>query len=309
MRRLVLFAVFLSGCIGNSSGLLDAGTRFDATVGVDAGTRDTGPWDVGRFDTGTSTAASLSVMTWNIETYPMTSSSASMVEQLILQMLPDVLAIQEIDQYRAFNELANTLEDYEGMQVFDPRNFLRVGLLYNTKRVTLLESETLFEDNGYAFPRPPLRVRVQPIGSDFDLDIIVLHLKARSDEESFLRRRRAIEVLDEWMRDRVATEPDIALVGDLNDRLEDPPDRNAFTPLLDAADRYRFLTAPLVEERQYSYIPFPGLIDHIMVTSDALEEYGVEGTTQVIPLDLTVPGYLDHVSDHRPVQSVFRNID
>jgi len=47
------------------------------------------------------------------------------------------------------------------------------------------------------------------------------------------------------------------LLGDLNDQLTDAPDANVFEPLLAQPDQYRFLTMPLAQAGQQSYIPFP----------------------------------------------------
>ena len=53
-----------------------------------------------------------------------------------------------------------------------------------------------------------------------------------------------------------------------------------------------------------TYIPFPGVIDHILVTHDALFEYG-PGRTEAVTVDRTYPRYLPLVSDHRPVRATF----
>ena len=47
-----------------------------------------------------------------------------------------------------------------------------------------------------------------------------------------------------------------------------------------------------------------GLIDHLLITTDALHEYG-DGTTEVLYLEDTVAGYQALISDHRPVLTTF----
>ena len=93
-------------------------------------------------------------------------------------------------------------------------------------------------------------------------------------------------------------------MGDWNDRLDDIADRNVFLPFLTSSDRYAFLTWPLAQAGESSYIPFAGLIDHILITSGARDEYG-PGTTEVVPIEQLYPNYLRFVSDHRPVVSRF----
>ena len=97
---------------------------------------------------------------------------------------------------------------------------------------------------------------------------------------------------------------DEVLVGDWNDELTDAPRWNVFEPLIDSPETYRFLTLEREREGAHTYIPFEAMLDHILVTSDALDEYG-EGVTEVLEIDLAMPAYRDLVSDHRPVVSRF----
>jgi len=57
-------------------------------------------------------------------------------------------------------------------------------------------------------------------------------------------------------------------------------------------------------EGAYSYITFHAMIDHVLVTTDALEEYGA-GTTGVLRVDAAMPDYRHIVSDHLPVVARF----
>ena len=65
------------------------------------------------------------------------------------------------------------------------------------------------------------------------------------------------------------------------------------------------LALPAAEAGEHSFLPFNSMIDHILVTNDALDEYG-DGTTEVLRLDESVPDYQSLVSDHRPVLSRFQ---
>ena len=74
--------------------------------------------------------------------------------------------------------------------------------------------------------------------------------------------------------------------------------------LLDKPDSYYFLTMAAAQAGEISYISFPGLIDHVMITQDALAELN-GGVTQPYRLDLTEPDYEWEVSDHLPVVTIF----
>jgi endonuclease/exonuclease/phosphatase family metal-dependent hydrolase len=191
----------------------------------------------------------------------------------------------------------------------DAGAFLRVGLLYKTSRIALSEIETMFHGDSYAFPRPPLKARVTALGAPppgIDFVMVVLHLKAQLDAQSEARRRAACEALDVWVRAQRAAgaEQDFVLAGDWNDELTDPPQYNVFQGFLDDPGTYAFLTWPAAQAGEASYLPFQSMIDHVLVTTDALDEVGA-GTTEVLHLEASVPDYEATVSDHRPVLSRF----
>lgn len=288
------------------------GDRQDAP---DGGHFDAGPSDGGlAYDSGIEPdgpiRGEVSILSWNIETYPKTATTARLVKETIEMIRPDLVGVQEIAEEAAFEALIDSLPDYGGVQVSDPRNFLRVGLLYREERVEISEVFALFEDDGYAFPRPPLKADVtitSTSGPLFDFVFVTVHHKARGDTESRERRRAANVALDSWVRAEMETEPerDFVIVGDFNDRLEDGPGENVFAPFLEHPELYNFLTRPLLDRGEVSYLPFPGLIDHVLVTTDALVEYG-DGTTEALRLEETLPRYETNVSDHRPILSRFR---
>ena len=312
----ICLGVVALGCSDDSSGLpaapvFDAGSDVgqDAPVLVDAGVD-------AKFDAGGGDAAleaggaSLSMMSWNIENYPLSANTADSVAAIVAQQAPDLIAVQEIADPSAFAALAAKLPaGYEIVLNDDPGGFLRVGLVTQSKRVTVSEVETLFESDGYAFPRPPLKARVvaHGVGSgSFDFVVVVVHLKAQLNQASQDRRKDACVKLDAWLSAELAKggEQDYIVIGDFNDELDDPPKWNVFGPLLSKTADYTFLTHDEVKAGKHTYLPFQSFLDHILVTSDALVEYGA-GTTSVVELEKTVADYENSVSDHRPVLSVF----
>lgn len=274
---------------------------------VDAGTPDAGSVDAGWTRTGTLT---FTLGTWNIEQFPKTGTTTRAVREVLGTLGADLVGIEEIIAPEAFVALDESLPDWKGLRVAEPYDFLAVGLLYRPERVRILASEPIFTDDAFAFPRPPLWAKVEVLDDErrvaFDFELLVVHLKALGDDRSRARRNRACARLDAWIRDRQAAggEQDFIVLGDWNDHLDDVPEENVFLPFLFAPERYRFLTFSLLEARASSYIPFFGLIDHIMITTDALDEYG-PGTTRVVEADDYYPGYLVNISDHRPVLSTF----
>lgn len=291
-RFAVAVLVFLVAACGRPSGERDA-SATDAGADSDAPPRD-----------------GVAVMTWNLEQFPRAAGTISAVADIVNNVGPDLLAIQEITDERAFAQLANALPDYQGMTNDDHGAFMLVGLLYRTETVNIGRVETLFGDNSWAFPRPPLAVWLTVRDGDdasFDFLIVVLHLKANLDDESQERRRLACEHLEQWMAREVAsgTEADIVVVGDWNDELTDRTSWNVFQVFLDRPESYTFLNLGLAQGGEFTYLPFESCIDHILVTSSALDEYGA-GSTDILELDRNYPDYRDLISDHRPVLSRFQ---
>ena len=166
---------------------------------------------------------------------------------------------------------------------------------------------TLFPDDEYRFPRPPLFAHVEVQGdSAIDFDIVVVHLKAQVDADSRERRRLGCEALETWLETRLATseEQDVMILGDFNDELLDPPEVNVFGAFLDHPDEYAFLSLPAEQAGAFSLIPFEAMIDHVLVTTDMLDEVG-DGETEVLELDRSVVSY-GELSDHRPVRTWLR---
>ena len=55
----------------------------------------------------------IEVMTWNIKDYPISGNTINYVNEIITDILPDVIAFQEINNSSAFNILAYSLTAYE----------------------------------------------------------------------------------------------------------------------------------------------------------------------------------------------------
>lgn len=301
-----MLSLLLAGC-DTRLGLPPA-SDAGAPITTDAGLSDAGlvP-DAGVVRSGTVT---LTVGTWNIEQFPKTGTTTRAVAELLDGLQADIIGIQEIYDPSAFVALDVALPQWRSERVREPYDFLAVGLLYRPDRVRVLQARPIFLDDSFSFPRPPLWAKVEALDDEgravFDFEIVVLHLKALGDDRSRSRRERACRRLEAWMRERIEEggDEDIVVVGDWNDKLDDVLSENVFLPFIEAPERYEFLTFPLALAGDSSYIPWPGLIDHIMVTRSALDAYG-PGRTRVVAAEDLYPGYVANISDHRPVLSTF----
>jgi len=262
-------------------------------------------------DAGPGGPPTVTVGAWNIENFPMTAATVDDIAGLILGLGADILGLEEVADTAAFDMLVARLPGWNGVYALSGDGFTRVALVWKTDRVQVGNVQTLFEADGWAFPRPVLKsdVVVTEAGASgaFTFTFLVVHLKAQPDAESEDRRRMAVVALEQYVGSSLSlgVEDDFVIAGDWNDELTDPPVDNVFLPFIDSPEAYIFLD--LANEQMGalpSYIPFGSYLDHMLVTAGALDEYGA-GTIANVPLDATFPGYEVTVSDHRPVLATF----
>jgi exonuclease III len=288
-----LLLAFAPACPRNGDG--DADTDSDADLDADGPPIDREP---------------LKIVTWNVENFPVSTTTAERVASLVPQIEADVVGMEEIKDVQAFVQLIQSMPGYDGTYANEPGQDTTVGIIVRSARVQMVDQEVLFDNNSYVFPRPPLVVRLESLTDDgrvdFDFIVVVIHLKAQLDAESESRRREACGMLDEWVTEQLAADGDhdIVLLGDWNDEVTDTGPNNVFQVFLDNPDQYTVLTLPLAQDGQFTYIPYQSFIDQVIVTADALSDYG-QGTTEVLELERTVPNYESQVSDHRPVRVTF----
>lgn len=277
--------------------------------------------DSGDIDTSEGGPPPFSVGTWNLENFSEWGVDDWRLENVpgkIDELGVDLLAVQELviekgsdgDDPQAYDALLDALPSYDGVrnpwQVYDTS----VGLLYRPDTVEILETEELFPDDSWAFPRPPLqaKVRIERLDESIDLTVIVLHLKARDD--GLERRLEACTKLWEYLRD---SPPDtrVVILGDLNDDPNDVEEENAFTgTFLDTQPDYWFLTAELPPESVTStgwyhwvgeeYIE-GSFIDHVIATGPLVEDYTTWDPSIVSVDNEEWDSWETDYSDHFPV--------
>jgi exonuclease III len=256
------------------------------------------------------TDSTLDVITWNIENFPMGGDdTVAEVEVILAALNADLIGVQEIRDTLAFDEMIQAI-DTLGYTLsphrFSSGSYSKVGYIYNNAKLTLLNSEMLFSDEGYYFPRPPYRAEFSYAenGNSTTFEVINLHLKAQGDATSVERRRVAMTMLKTYLDAELEGDRRFIVLGDYNDEVDDD-EVDIFEPFLNNPQDYIILTQPL-QGVDYSYYPaFFSLIDHLMITSNLEDIYGESGATMVLHLDEQDTDYEPLVSDHRPVYSRF----
>ena len=276
---------------------------------------DPPPPDVNRFEGLTfGSADSFEIVTWNLHNYPSSSLSVEYAAQALRAIDADIVALQEINIGSKFNALDDSLAGWSG-HLGSSTNYgdQDLALLWKDATVTVIvEPYEIFTSEYAAFPRSPLVLECVVAGDT--LVVVVNHFKAYDDnnidygnpEDDEYRRVMACQLLDEWIRDH---HPDTAVIvlGDLNDKLIDPPVYNVFQIWLDAPELYRFADMPLATGPSSGWSwRYSGHLDHILVTDElfpAVEAAGAE--VQTLRLDTYLENawneYETHLSDHLPV--------
>jgi predicted extracellular nuclease len=302
----------LWGCSGREGGqdvgphdALDAGG--DDGAGDDGGDQTESPLRIGSGQT-------FEIASWNIRNFPTNSQTAGRVADLIAAMDIDLVAVQEIADVAAFEQMLAALPSHQGVLSTDeytPGDYQKTGFIFRLDMIQIGEVQSILENDSYAFPRPPLQARFGvsgPGGATMTFAVIVLHLKADTGEENEARRRDACQKLKAHVDSMLAAgiETEIFIVGDFNDRLSDPLEDNVFTVFLDDGQHYEFLSKHLEDDGDYSFVSWSVVLDHILITADLLDDYA-GGRILAAPVDLQITDY-DYeqaVSDHRPVVAVF----
>ncbi len=245
----------------------------------------------------TTNSNSLEVLTWNLKFFPATSTAIGEIKNIISNLNPDVIGLQEINSANDFEVLVNKLEGWEG--VISNTGNLNLGYLYKSSEIEVVESlSTPLESNSSAFPRPPAVIKLKhAIGEIYIFD---LHLKCCGGEENVARRMEAARLLKEYIDINLSNEKVIVL-GDYNDEIySEDGSEVTFDLLKNDPDNYRFADMDIAidESLGWSYPSWPSHIDHILVTN---EFYSNEIITNTLLLDECNDFYFSQVSDHRPV--------
>jgi hypothetical protein len=259
------------------------------------------------------TDSSLDIISWNIEQFPKLKEekekTISTVTEIIIDLDADLYGVQEITDVESFIKLINNLEDYDGTHSNDVSSGLMTAIIYKKDIIHISNKRMLFEDDSYAFPRPPLEVYVVAHYGDhvFDFTFIVLHLKALGGAENEYRRKLACQKLKDYLDlNRAGSgDPDYIVLGDWNDELDDPISNNVFQVFLDDTVNYQFLTKNLpVNDCTYIGDSWCSIIDHILISIEVKPKF-LGGKIEIQKIDNYLNTYVNDVSDHRPVGSLF----
>ncbi len=266
----------------------------------------------------------LEVATWNLKFFgdpnaePDNDERAlDNVEAIIRASHIDVWALQEIREPSYFYRLLDSLgSDYDGQ--LGPDTYLRLGFIYRTEVLQQVQPiQQILQTQSSDFGgRPPLRLDARVVLPDtsFDVTLINVHMKARSDAASYEKRKRAAQALKTYIDVFLASRA-VILLGDFNDELEqsiyagNPSPYQAFVAdSLPSPDPQYYFFPSLYLERAgaWSLCGWQSLIDHIGVSDELVPLYEKNSAGVFRELFTAIPGYCSLVSDHIPVYARFK---
>ncbi len=268
------------------------------------------PEDSGIFDACVvpGSPGTLDIVTFNLEGFPKEGyTSVAAIASLVKAMDPDIIALQEIASQADFNRLLHLLPGWTGrFYLLDNDDWNLAWLIKNSEAEIISSSpRLLFEDDLWAFPRPPFEIAVRHKPRNRDIFLVNLHLKCCGGAENESRRQLASEKLKQYLDTSRPSDP-VVILGDFNDEIASlNPLDNPFLNFISDTAGYLFADLAIARGSAlwWSYPSYPSHIDHILVTNELAS---LIETTLVIKASPCYPDYNAHISDHRPVMMKLR---
>ena len=254
----------------------------------------------------------LHIVTWNIQWFPKNGRiTVDYVSDIINQLDIDVLAVQELDDRRVFDQLLSSLPGYEGY--YESAWFAGLAYIYKSDVIEINDIYEIYSTSPYwlAFPRSPMVMDMNAYGERYV--IVNNHLKCcgngyldvndEQDEET--RRYQAANYLKQYI-DTNWPDSKVMVLGDLNDNIAEDPSNNVFQGFLDFPERYRFVDMDIAtgSHLDWSFPSWPSHLDHILVTDELFLQVQ-NSEVYTIKIDSQMGGgffqYEQDISDHRPV--------
>ena len=248
-------------------------------------------------------------------TTPLQLANASRV---ILESEIDLWGVQEIASASAFDSLIRALgPNYEG-RLASNSGTQRIGFIYNTDVIRVRQIRHILEGSEFEFAfRLPLQMEVDVMLPDTTviMTFIVVHMKARADQDSYDRRTTASTRLKNHIDFTTLASKPVVVLGDFNDELTRSIFANRTTPydnFLQDTDHFLFVSYNLEMDGMGSFCfnssctSTTSMIDHILITDELFAELNDSESTGVL-LDAAeeINSFGSSTSDHLPVYARF----
>lgn len=260
----------------------------------------------------------LDVGCWNLEWFGSTGYGPTNeqlqfnnVKQVLNNTDIDIWGLTEMSSNTSYQQLLTQLPQYGGVLATYSQT-QKTALFYKKELFDVVASNHILNGFNYNFAsRPPLEITLKT-KSQFSPDtiyVIVIHLKAYADQESYDRRKGAVTALKENYLDLYRKDKKTIVLGDWNDDLDASTFNGMETPfqiLLDNPNDYFFPTKALSDAGKTSYASYNGsFLDHIMVTNPLKVDYIPQSANVLDMMPTYISNFSQNTSDHYPVISFF----
>ncbi len=292
------------------------------------------------------------VVTWNIEWFgdeqnsppagnPMSDTiQKDSAKAVILSLDADIYAVEEISDDVLFAQMVNELPGYAYIlspavsRPNDPGVKQKVGFIYNTATVNVIETKVLLEsihplynggddsalvgypsstDRFYATGRLPflMTADITIEGQTEQYNIVALHARANRGTDAQNRydmRKYDVEVLKDSL-DVHYPNTNLILLGDYNDDVDVtvadiPSTLSSFDSYVTDTQNYTIVTRALSDAGLRSFVFRENMIDHITIT-DELDDNYINQSVRV-HYEFYDSDYPFTTSDHFPVSARFQ---
>lgn len=186
----------------------------------------------------------------------------------------------------------------------------KLALVYRTSKVSVLSAQLILTTSNFDFAgRPPLEVRLRIAGNGVsrELYVIVLHMKAFGDVDSYDRRLAASNSLKQYL-DSTRAADSVMVIGDWNDDVDVStvtPNASPYANFVMDVTRYKFPTKELSDSNRRTTAFNSSAIDHQLFNAPMLSAYVTGSASATVP---SISNYANTTSDHYPVTTryVFR---
>ena len=258
-----------------------------------------------------STDTTLDIITWNIQLFPKNGdTTVNKLVEIIKGLDADIVALQEIANIEAFENLAEKLPEYS---LISSGSALRLGFLIKRN----IEDPNLYNKLGnldglnFVGDRMPLLLKFKYLGEYFY--IFNMHHKCcgdgildmdNSQDEEF-RRYNANYQMTRFLEDGL--DKNGIILGDFNDLLEDNLENNTMKPFLIDKENYLITDYDIINKdpSNWSYPNWPSHLDHVIINKNLFDNYKLAGSySKTLRLDKCFGSFSDYdeiISDHLPV--------
>ena len=259
-------------------------------------------WDIPNINNPNS----LEIITWNCEFFPHANDSTILaLSEAVLDLNADIIAFQELRKVGWFSKLMSYLPQYEYI-VSKQASFMDLAIIYKSELFTLTRQYEPFAEDDYNFAgRPPLQADFTYLKNKQNIPLSIINLHMKCCDSGLERRKKASQMLHNYLDENYNIQPNIIVLGDWNDDTKDAPGKHCFEPFF-LDDRFYFATETIsfdISQASYPKEPYVSFLDHIMVSTNLIpmsSNYSVK----TLPMGEYMGSYdiyEAYISDHLPV--------